>query len=407
MADRHFGQTSSVSNDSFTSTTKTSWFSRIGSALFGILVGFVLVAVSIGTLAWNEGRAVKTARALKEGAGIVTSTEGNRVDPALNKRLIHFTGNITVDGEPVDPQLKISTPGIRLSRTVEMFQWTENAKSETKKKIGGGEETITTYTYDKTWSTSTINSSQFKKPLGHENPELPITSATFSVASGKIGAYTVTGDQLGSFGTPKPFPIDVDQLSGAQAFFGAGRTVQSINDQISAAVGDTMITTEQPRETQLGDIRISYAVTPMGLASVVAQQVENGIGPYQTKNGRDLFLTANGSVNAASMFATAKKNNNILTWVLRGVFLLLLFIGFKAMLGIAGVVADVLPFAGSIVGFGTSIVALVLAAAIGSLTIAVAWFAFRPLISAAVLVVAAVIAIAATKLAPKKTVTPT
>jgi Transmembrane protein 43 len=397
-----FRQNDSVSNDSFTTTTSTSWFSRMGKALGGIIIGLVLVVASIGTLAWNEGRAVKTSRALKEGASIVINAEGNQINPALNGKLIHFSGDITVDGQPTDDQLKITTPGIRLARTVEMFQWSERTKTETKKKIGGGEETTTTYTYVQEWSASANDSSQFQKPSGHENPRLPITSDTFSVASGKIGAYSVTGDQLGSFGTAEQFPIGVEQLEGARAFFGSSRTVYSLDGTISAPLGDTTITTETPRETQIGDVKVSYTVTPPGPASVVAKQVDTGVGSYETKNGRNLFLTANGSVDAASMFATAKKNNEILTWVLRAAFLLLLFVGFKAILGIAGVMADVLPFMGSIVRFGTSIVALILALAVGSLTIAIAWFAFRPLISAAVISVAALVAIAATKLAPKK-----
>ena len=54
--------------DQVTEVTNTSWFQRIGQAFAGVLVGFLLIPVSIVVLFWNEGRAIKTARGLDEGA---------------------------------------------------------------------------------------------------------------------------------------------------------------------------------------------------------------------------------------------------------------------------------------------------------------------------------------------------
>ena len=52
-------------NDTTNETTSQSWFSRIGGALTGILVGLILLPVARVLLFWNEGRAVQTARSLE------------------------------------------------------------------------------------------------------------------------------------------------------------------------------------------------------------------------------------------------------------------------------------------------------------------------------------------------------
>ena len=59
--------------DSFTEMTSTSWFSRIANSFKGILAGIVFIVLSIVLLSWNEGRAVKRYKTLKEGAGAVVT----------------------------------------------------------------------------------------------------------------------------------------------------------------------------------------------------------------------------------------------------------------------------------------------------------------------------------------------
>jgi hypothetical protein len=52
------------------------------------------------------------------------------------------------------------------------------------------------------------------------------------------------------------------------------------------------------------------------------------------------------------------------------------------------VVADVLPFVGNIVSAGAGFIAFLSAGALSSVTIAVAWIAYRPLLGIGILVVA-------------------
>ncbi len=58
--------------------------------------------------------------------------------------------------------------------------------------------------------------------------------------------------------------------------------------------------------------------------------------------------------------------------------------GADAYLAPFGVLADVIPFVGSIVRMGTGLIAFALALLVGSATIAVAWFWYRPLLAAGI-----------------------
>src|SRR5665647_2872823 len=77
----------------------------------------------------------------------------------------------------------------------------------------------------------------------------------------------------------------------------------------------------------------------------------------------------------------------MLTWLLRAVGVFVMFIGFALVLFPLSVIADFVPFIGSIVGAGALLVALVCTFVLAPALIAVAWLWYRPLISVAVLAV--------------------
>jgi len=103
-------------------------------------------------------------------------------------------------------------------------------------------------------------------------------------------------------------------------------------------------------------------------------------------------MVSGGNLPANQMFKEAEQANTVVTWVLRGVGLLLLFIGFTLFMGPVAVLADVIPFLGSIVRMGTGIIAFFLAVVAGTITIAIAWFYYRPLLGIAILAVGGLVA---------------
>ncbi len=79
----------------YVETTSRSWRQRLGGSLRGILVGLLLAGIGICLLFWGEGRAVRRAKALKEGASTVISAPATAPLAANEGKLVHFSGEAT------------------------------------------------------------------------------------------------------------------------------------------------------------------------------------------------------------------------------------------------------------------------------------------------------------------------
>jgi hypothetical protein len=251
-------------SDSFTETTSVSWFGRIGRSIGGVVIGLLLIIAMIVLLFWNEGRAVTTARSLAEGASAVVSVDANAVDPGNEGRLVHVSGPVSTDTIPQDADFGISAQAIRLVRTVEMYQWREESKSETTKKLGGGEETVTTYTYSKGWEDGPVDSSDFRKPDGHDNPSMEIRGTAFQVPEAKLGAFDLDEPVLSLMSGETRLPVKAEQKAAVEAAFAGTTKVSVVDGRIYLG--------PNPASPAVGDYRVSYDIVPIGDASIVARQ---------------------------------------------------------------------------------------------------------------------------------------
>ena len=364
-----------MSEDTYAEVSNESWFSRLGGAFKGIIFGLILLLAAFPLLFWNESRAVKTYKTLKEGGGAVVSVNG--FEPANEGKLVHVSGTAATEASLSDPVFGISANALKLRREVEMYQWHESSKSETKKKLGGGTETVTTYSYSTGWSNHAISSSGFKKSAGHENPgSMPYRSEELVAERITLVAFTlppslvskISGSQ--SLALPSDLPLP-EELAGRAKRQDGG-----------------LYLGQNPASPQVGDVRIRFAMVPAQEISVVAQQHGSSFVPYQAKAGGAIELLQEGKVPAEAMFKKAEQDNVILTWILRAVGFVLMFAGLSTMFKVLSVAADLLPFLGNIIGAGTGIIAFFLAALLSLLTIAAAWIVARPLLGIGLLVAA-------------------
>jgi hypothetical protein len=151
-------------------------------------------------------------------------------------------------------------------------------------------------------------------------------------------------------------------------------------------VGDEVFLGANPDEPVIGDYRISWMVIAPDALSAVGRQTGSGLSDYRTKAGDPLLMATGGVVPAEAMFADAKAENATVAWIIRGAGLVMLFLAFMMVGGPLAVVADVVPFIGSIVRLGQSLLALCAALVLGGGTIALAWFVYRPLLAVALMV---------------------
>lgn len=366
-------------SDQFTEVTNTSWFARLGRAVVGVVMGLVFIVVSIGVLFWNEGRAIRTAQGLTEGEGIVRSVAADKVDPSSNGRLIHVSGRLSTAGPVTDPDFALRADGVRLERHVEVYQWKEETHSETRNRLGGGEERTTTYKYVRTWSDKPIDSDRFREPRGHTNPVMIYQSRDLLAAGTRLGAYAVPNSLLHGFGEAKRLPATEAQVNALQ-----NRVEKPVylNDGVLNVGRD-------PAQPAIGDMRISFSEVPLQDASVVAAQSGAGFAPFPTNTGTTVELISPGIVPAKVMFQHAQEENTTMTWVLRLVGVIFMLVGFSLVLRPLAVVGSVIPLLGDVIGAGTLLVALVCTMAIAPVVIAFGWLWYRPLIGIGVLVVGA------------------
>ena len=362
--------------DSFTETTSESWFGRMGKSFGSVLIGILLFLVSFPLLFWNEGRAVQTARSLTEGQGALVKPALEKVDPANDGKLVYLSGSATSDETLTDKMLNVKEEkALRLVRKAEMYQWQEKSKSETRKKLGGGTEKTTTYTYEKVWSDKPIDSSGFKKSAEHQNPKDMPKSQDLVARQPRLGGYLLTDDLVRMITKLEPVELKEGQLPAD-----APATAKVVAGKVFVG--------QSPANPQIGDKRVSVSVVRSTPVSVIAGQGANGqLQPYQTKAGDPILMLEDGSVAAEQMFTKAQESNATESWILRAVGFFLMFIGLCMLATPLTTLLDVIPFLGDLAGVGVAIFAFPVAALLSLTTISIAWITYRPLLGIGLLAV--------------------
>ncbi|MCA9341060.1 TMEM43 family protein [Candidatus Saccharibacteria bacterium] len=259
-----------------------------------------------------------------------------------------------------------------LERKVEMYQWEEDEDTKTRETVGGSEETTTTYTYTKGWSTKAIDSGKFNTPSGHENPsELPYEQSKIFDEEARLGDFKLRGSTIELIGGATTVPVaefDTSKLpnshiSGAHIYIGA-----------------------QPASPMVGDVRISFSAIPAGLVSVIAQQDGGKLVPYKSKSGSIIELASRGEKTSDELITAAANKNTQLTWLYRAAGFLAMWIGLTMILGPFSMLFAFIPFLKSVTGFLIGVATLLITVILSSLTIAVMWLFYRPLIAIGIIV---------------------
>jgi hypothetical protein len=222
-----------------------------------------------------------------------------------------------------------------------------------------------------------LDSSRFKE-TGHDNPRsMKYESKKLEATRVAMGAHRLSGEQISKIGGAAPLEVGADT-----PLENAPRHAKVKPDGV-VYVGES---SDSPR---IGDERISFRIVKPGPLSIIAQQTGDTFQPYQTQAGDALLLVQDGIHAPEEMFQKAQSDNATMTWVLRVVGFALMFIGLAMAFKPLSVVADVVPFVGSLVGAGMGVFAFLIALAMSLLTVSVAWIVHRPLLGVPLLLVAA------------------
>jgi len=361
-------------SDTYTEVSHTSWFSRIAGALVGMLFGIVLFIVAFPLLFWNEGRAVDRIKALDEGASSVVTISADQVLAENQNKLVHLSAKTATEEVLADQVFGVSSNAIKFKRDVKIYQWKEESSTKKRKKLGGGEETVTEYTYSKTWDDELINSNQFKK-TDYKNPSsVPYNKTRQQANDVSMGAFKLPQSLISKINNYQQIEItDAANLK-------LGSDIKASVYQGGYYLGNN------PDAPEVGDLIVTFSHALPSKVSVVAEQLNDTFQEYSTSSGGSLLLLQNGEVSAQAMFEKAKADNTILTWLIRAGGFLLMFAGLSMLLRPISVLADVVPLFGNIAEAGIAVVAFLIALLLSVITIAIAWIIFRPIIGGALLV---------------------
>jgi len=382
-------------------TTKTSYGQRVGNSFKGIGSGFLLLILGTVLLWWNEGRAVKTTRMLNRAEKVAVHMDNiASVDPQFDGQLVHASGLATTNDVLIDNMFGVQENAIKLIRKVEYYQVQETSSSQTKDKIGGGQETVTTYDYKNVWSSSPVNSSEFKdeKYRGVNFVLNNAESQDWVAENVSFGAYRLPSELVSAISGGKPVELALgDDVKKAINKL-AAKIKKDTTVLLAQAVlpdykyvhiaNNVLYIGEDSMNPQIGDMRITFTKVLPGEVSILAKVSGDTFQKHTDKNGKSLEALKMGNVGMEEMFDSEHSSNKMWTWLLRFLGFFLVLGGFKGIFQILVSILKVIPFLANLVNLAMNVVLGVVAFAWTLIVIALAWIYYRPVLGILLLVIA-------------------
>mmetsp|Transcript_32587 Transcript_32587/g.79067 ORF Transcript_32587/g.79067 Transcript_32587/m.79067 type:complete len:438 (+) Transcript_32587:112-1425(+) len=260
-----------------------------------------------------------------------TASSGSVVqDPLFGVSNSNSKSKSNTDGSNTNTNNSI----IKLKRSVEMYQWDEEAI------------TSDTFEYTKAWEDELIDSSEFEEPQTYSNPTFfPFDSnvVSYNADQTKLGNYILSADIL-------------DQMNWFQDYDGTLSidtvTDESTKNSLRIYTSDTnnnkqYFTTGDPNSPTVGDARVSFQEIPEQVISVVAMQSSNGsLVPFETttstaSGNNSILLVQPGWHSAKQMMKQAHADATSWKGWLRILAFLLILGGFKIIVEPMSVIADI------------------------------------------------------------------
>lgn len=351
---------------------QVSWFDKLGSSCFGVILGLLLFLGSFVLLIWNEGK-LNLATVAQSAVDISTIA-----DPAtVEAKLVSVTDRITTTMSLGDDRFLLPGKYVVVDRTVEMYAWDEQQKTESRKQIGGSETQVTTYTYESRWSASPKNSNNFKYSQNHRNPPKAIPDQLFKVPDARIGRYSL---DMNSFSKVAERRASCDG-TGTISEWGQGGTLYlpqteylQLTAQNSRVSGGALRTERyifqgagSPQAPKIGDVRVCYSVLPVDtVVTVFGKLDQNRITSYLHQQ-TPVYRLLPGTRQAA--IATLTQEHTMWTWIFRGGGFLMMWFGLMLLGSPLSTFLSVVPFLGSFAEGLTLVSSLITAFVLSTVTI--------------------------------------
>jgi hypothetical protein len=366
----------------YTEVTSRSWASRLMGSISGVFFGLLLIVGCFYGVFWNESNGLHTAQSLQQTEKVLISVPASPLNDNNNRKVIYLTGTATTRDKLTDEVFNISENAIKLERKVLMYQWQEKKSTQTEHNVGGSQTEHTTYNYQPTWAEELINSNQFKEINGHENPSAkPLNSLYQTAATVSVGDFTLPSDLVHDIRGASQLQLSTFDPSKLQVRL--NKSVQHLNDYFYIGNSEQTPT--------IGDLKVFIDEVKPQTVSIIAQQYDNTLQPYIAPAGERVSLIMMGEVPPAVMIHHAETENQMMTWIFRGLTFLGMLLGLSMLMRPVVVLASFIPFLGTLAEFGTGMLAFVGGLLLWSVATAIAWFVMRPVLAVGLVVAACLI----------------
>lgn len=338
-----------------------------------LLCGLALVLGALVLLFYNENRSVsRYHRLMEDGVSELVPLGGGSHDPENNGKLVHVQGLAKPAAPVSDPVFGVSARAIKLRRNVKMYQWEESRASEES----GLPKTACSYT--PVWSERRIPSEAFSNDR-YRNPEkMPWTEQTFVAPRVKVGELDLSPKLIDQIHIFRPLPVDGTSLPD----------LPGLPEKLIQVVGGEYYIGQNPQSPAIGDIRVGFEQVRPANVSIVARQQGKTLEPVVLP-GKRVDTLKLGFHTADSMLRFPHEQSAFEIWGLRLLGFSLTFLGLVTLFRGLAVQEQGLPLLGELADRGDSVVAFLIALALGFVAISLSWMPARPVLSWALLLVAA------------------
>lgn len=342
-----------------TYTTNENWFQREGGAIKSMCCGFLVVILCSMMIFWNETNLViaqATADVMK-GAEVVqncapSSEQGALVFAACDVNAPDISDHVNSQLHPFVGKFE----GSSISWSTEIYQWVEQRHDDqhcTKTKTGGKSCTHNVYyTYNREWSSSAVNSGNFRSQYGHDNQgSIPFSDGSYTLPAYGIYLSNKPGSAASVSQTDPHFVLD----GNLQSQFPS----KSVPLKSEASANGMQVSGGYVRKgngDEIGDTRTSVSGSGSAKASVCALQgsdldggVKLGPSPPQPFDiwGRMTYPLEDlrgGIYTKKSFIAMIKSENQVIADLLRVVGFIVMIWAFFCIYKPLSVMADLLMF---------------------------------------------------------------
>ena len=229
----------------------------------------------------------------------------DKVDTAQEGKLVFVCGSLSA--APIhDPHSDLTTPGLRLTRQSEIWQWIQHERDITARNPSTGktEHVRYDYSYTQGWSGKPIDSSKFVEK-NHQNPPATLPEDNNLIPSElKVGAYKVPAELVNGMGGAPQWHAPTLRPAKSGAW--------------DATKGEFYPNMPADGKPALGTIRITYQVTDLPAeASALGQLKGEELVEFTTPHGPKKPELLTGRYTAAEFLKADIASAGMAVWFFR------------------------------------------------------------------------------------------